>query len=321
MAAYMVLSMGAAIYGTNKDNPDSYIDGRYAAYFNGAVGVKAYNSAAYTDCFKIDVNSLTTRCYVVKNGGHKFFVEGDGDVYHYGLNYMSDSTEKEEIVDLENSLEKVMKLRGVAYRYKRNIIQNQDGNNSVSDTGTYQRTSVFEEGANIPPKLDKQLKKEEKRKKIGLIAQEVEPVVPEVVRSRFDGKKTIDYTSLVGLLVEAIQELNNEVELLKSNQNSDLKSSKQNTYNDNGMDANLSKNKPNPFNEQTVIDFYLPQSVNNATMNIYDLQGKQIKSIGIIQRGNGSITISANELQPGMYKYALIADGGIFGIETMILTK
>ena len=41
----------------------------------------------------------------------------------------------------------------------------------------------------------------------------------------------------------------------------------------------------------------------------------------IVQRENGSIVIYANEFQPGMYKYALIADGVIVGTETMILTE
>ena len=36
---------------------------------------------------------------------------------------------------------------------------------------------------------------------------------------------------------------------------------------------------------------------------------------------NGSETIYASELTPGMYKYALIADGTIVGTETMILTE
>lgn len=66
--------------------------------------------------------------------------------------------------------------------------------------------------------------------------------------------------------------------------------------------------------------FYKPIDIQLANLYINDLAGKQIKSIDIVQRENGSIIIYANELQPGMYKYSLIADGNIVGTETMILT-
>jgi hypothetical protein len=42
--------------------------------------------------------------------------------------------------------------------------------------------------------------------KMGLIAQNVEKVVPEVVMTDKDGLKAVDYASLVGLLIEAVKE-------------------------------------------------------------------------------------------------------------------
>lgn len=49
---------------------------------------------------------------------------------------------------------------------------------------------------------------------IGLVAQELELVVPEVVRTNEDGIKSVAYANLVALLVEAIKELNAKVERL-----------------------------------------------------------------------------------------------------------
>jgi hypothetical protein len=43
--------------------------------------------------------------------------------------------------------------------------------------------------------------------------------------------------------------------------------------------------------------------------------------IDINERGKSYTTISANEFQAGMYKYPLIADNQLVGIETMILTN
>jgi hypothetical protein len=51
---------------------------------------------------------------------------------------------------------------------------------------------------------------------VGLIAQEVQAVVPEAVKTDEDGMLSVAYGNLVGLLVEAIKDLNNEVKLLKA---------------------------------------------------------------------------------------------------------
>jgi len=53
------------------------------------------------------------------------------------------------------------------------------------------------------------------RRHAGLIAQEVELVLPEVVTEHENGYKTVAYGPLVGLLVEAIKELSAEVKSLK----------------------------------------------------------------------------------------------------------
>ena len=57
------------------------------------------------------------------------------------------------------------------------------------------------------------------QKDIGLIAQDIEKVVPEVVKTREDGTKGIRYDKLIGVLVEAIKELKQEVEELKNGNN------------------------------------------------------------------------------------------------------
>ncbi len=51
---------------------------------------------------------------------------------------------------------------------------------------------------------------------IGVIAQEVEKVIPEVVMTNGDGIKSVAYGNLVGLLIEAIKELKEEVNELKA---------------------------------------------------------------------------------------------------------
>lgn len=51
---------------------------------------------------------------------------------------------------------------------------------------------------------------------IGVIAQEIEKYVPEVV-TEVNGIKTVSYGNIVGLLIEAVKELNKKVEMLENN--------------------------------------------------------------------------------------------------------
>jgi hypothetical protein len=54
------------------------------------------------------------------------------------------------------------------------------------------------------------------RREAGVIAQEIEEVLPEVVVTRKDGYKAVRYEKLVPLLIEAIKELTAKVEMLES---------------------------------------------------------------------------------------------------------
>ena len=89
----------------------------------------------------------------------------------------SDKRSKENIVTVDNALDKVSKLRGVYY------------NKKDSD---------------------------EKKREVGVIAQEVKEVLPEVVTYAKDvDEYGVDYGKINGLLIEAIKDLKKEVEELK----------------------------------------------------------------------------------------------------------
>ena len=54
---------------------------------------------------------------------------------------------------------------------------------------------------------------------VGVIAQEVQKVVPEIVVERKNGFLGVDYKRLVPLLIESVKELKQEVEILKKKVN------------------------------------------------------------------------------------------------------
>jgi hypothetical protein len=47
---------------------------------------------------------------------------------------------------------------------------------------------------------------------VGVIAQEIEEVLPEIVATRLDGFKAVQYEKIVPLLIEAIKELSDQVD-------------------------------------------------------------------------------------------------------------
>jgi len=71
----------------------------------------------------------------------------------------------------------------------------------------------------------------------------------------------------------------------------------------------LFQNQPNPFNDQTVISFYLPQAT-KATLSIYDVSGKLLKEIkGDYSSGMNMEEINRSDLQgAGMLYYKLSTD-------------
>jgi hypothetical protein len=50
---------------------------------------------------------------------------------------------------------------------------------------------------------------------IGVIAQEVEEIVPELVSDN-DGTKTVSYGNITALLIEAVKEQNKEINILRN---------------------------------------------------------------------------------------------------------
>ncbi|MEN8120557.1 MAG: tail fiber domain-containing protein [Bacteroidota bacterium] len=216
---------------------------------------------------------------------------------------------KSNIRNINSSLEKIKKLRPVKY----------DVN--------------FELDENLPESRKELIIKESKNK-VGFIAQEMKEVIPEVVGFDDDAKLyAIDYASIVPFLVEAIKEQQMIIESIQSeitelkNQAKDntdkLKISKISTDPDKTQGDNkntLYQNSPNPFKESTKIEYFLSDDVSNAMINIYDMNGTQLKSIDLYEKGYGNITVNGSEFNAGIYIYAFIADGQVIDTKQMILT-
>ena len=91
----------------------------------------------------------------------------------------SDKRLKDNIKPIENALDKVNKISGVTFEWNET---------SHKKTG---------------------------KKDVGVIAQEIEAILPELVDNRLNGYKAVDYPKLTALLIEAVKDLSNQVKELK----------------------------------------------------------------------------------------------------------
>ena len=108
-------------------------------------------------------------------------ITATGDVTAF---YTSDRNLKQNIVNIENSLDKVSQLNGVYYNWTKEALEK---NKHLVD-----------------------------EKEVGVIAQDVEAVLPELVATREDGSKAVRYERLCAVLIESVKELKKEIEELKS---------------------------------------------------------------------------------------------------------
>lgn len=80
----------------------------------------------------------------------------------------------------------------------------------------------------------------------------------------------------------------------------------------------LDQNVPNPFAEQTIINYYLPQNVQRAQMLFYDHNGRLINTFDLNGTGAGQLQVFANDLSNGIYQYVLVVDGEIMESKKMV---
>lgn len=162
----------------------------------------------------------------------------------------------------------------------------------------------------------------------GLVASELKEIMPELVYEGQNGELSINYIEMIPLLVESIKELKAEIATLQGGNGggvvvmsraipgaTDIEEATALTI------PMLKQNNPNPFTENTVIEYTLPETVQSANLYIYDMNGKQIEQIALTERGEASVTVNGGQLTAGMYLYSLIADGKVIDTKRMILTK
>ena len=156
----------------------------------------------------------------------------------------------------------------------------------------------------------------------GLLAQEVKELYPELVHEDAAGVMSINYIELIPILIQAVQELSEQVSVLSGSSSAARKQApKLQASNTETIVATLYQNAPNPFTEETVISYVVPTEAKQASIYIYNMLGEQLSKYDINAFGESNITISANELYAGTFLYSLVVDSKLIDTKQMIITQ
>jgi hypothetical protein len=306
---------------------NSYPSGGTGIYIQdgGQVGIYARaaqnNNNNYGGIFEASTNSKYLGIYgvvgaVTVPSGNTSSYAGyfEGNVLCYGSYVVSDARLKTKITPLASAISKLKQLKPCSYEFN-----------------------------NVYPQMNLP-----EGKQIGLLAQELQKVFPELVGNNIfpenrdrSGKiisesvssLAVNYIGLIPVIIGGVNEQQTQLEIQESEITS-LKSSidsmklilsaiKSSSL---GLNSNLSscsinQNNPNPFNQNTSIHLFVSSNIANAVVKVFNMSGTEVASYTVSTRGNSQITINANELSAGLYEYVLIADGNLIDSKKMILTN
>jgi hypothetical protein len=187
------------------------------------------------------------------------------------------------------------------------------------------------------------------RPQIGLMAQEIQEVFPQLVMEANPGELAVNYEGMIPVLLAAhneqateiekqqteitkqqaqldqqqkqINELKAVVESLANTSSGRIGTSGVNTQAVSLSDKEaivLDQNVPNPFAESTVISYSIPTDFTKAQIIFSTEDGRVVKTVDINEKGDGSLTVFAHDLTHGLYTYTLVIDGKTIDTKKMI---
>ena len=164
------------------------IAGSSGTYQDDTFVIRKYNSSSSSEdtVFKFDINDhayFKGTIYDMNNNAFYLDMNNTGDSLKVAGDIVayvsSDKRYKDNVINISSPLDKLSKINGVSFTWNEK---------SHKETG---------------------------KKDIGVIAQEIEKVLPEIVETRDNGYKAVDYPKLTALLIEAVKELSDKVKKLE----------------------------------------------------------------------------------------------------------
>lgn len=229
------------------------------------------------------------------------FYNNDTKMYtnlHIGNIYThSDARAKTNIKNIGTGLNTLMQLRPVTYTWKQRETTI-DTENTETDTEMYQ--SKNSDAVSYGPENETGLQ-------YGFLAQEVEKVLPSVVATTEEGDKLINYTAIIPLLVQSVQELQATVEAQAATIDrlqATLPAEKlQATGNNKILGCT-----PNPTSGIMTVSLQLESGVKSASIAVTSLAGNREKTVAVAD-GAESVELDLSALSSGIHIASLYVNG------------
>ena len=165
-------------------------NGTFNVFIGGWAGAPTdVNSTLWIDSYggsngtALIYGDFTNRRVAINQGSASYNLDVGGSIRGTSPVWTSsDIRWKENVTTLSNPIEKILRLRGVEFTWKRKEFKNKN----------------FPEG-----------------KQIGVIAQEMEKEFPELVSTDNEGYKNVSYEALTPILLEAVKAQQQEIQALK----------------------------------------------------------------------------------------------------------
>ncbi len=309
--------------GIGTDRPRAFLDVRYG-WRNGEWSRGDYNAIFDTrsGCYDNVVLDMAggvcnSAALIVNRGGIETFrLYANGSATANGMWLWSDKKFKSKINAIKNPLSIINQLEGKTYDMK--ITRDAEAEASY-----------------------------------GFIAQEIQEVLPELVKEGTDQTLAVNYTAIIPILTEAMKAQQKQIEA-KDQQIEELENTLQdlaNTVNEikNDLDrictegcvglniekenaeetlniptylrtAWLGQNYPNPHSGATSIQYFVPEGAERAELRVVDLQGKLILT-QTLDISLGDIEFEDARLASGVYLYSLLVDNVVVDSKRMSLKK
>jgi hypothetical protein len=298
-----------------------YTNGNSDALHSITAGVYGYNANYGVGVYGYCGNGSAIYGYSPINYYAGWF---DGNVYSSGAYVGSDRKLKKNINDFSSAMDIINKLQPKSYQYR------QDGNYKLM---------------NLPA-----------GNHYGLIAQDLEQVLPELVKeTKFDPRmahpeiKDISIPSQKNISEEKQSQITSNKNAINPNEIIDFKAVNytelipimikamqeqqqqieelkklvnklaQGQIRNVIANGTLGQNSPNPVNNSTIIQYSIPSGINSAQLLLTDNTGRTIKSVQL--DSSGLINLDASGLSNGVYNYSLIVDGKIAETKKMIVVR
>jgi len=233
----------------------------------------------------------------------------NGNVGSSGYYVFSDSAIKTNVVELQNALSDIMKLRPVSYNYNNGLYSFWKDSTITTDSNELKQASIDLDT------FGKILGTENKR--IGFIAQEVEKIYPTLVAT-IGNTHAINYVELVPVLIKGMQEQQSTIDSLNlqiQNLRQEIINWQGRSIDTNGLSkSRLFQNTPNPFDGITKISYFIDENINIsiATIEVRDIMGNLKATLALGDRsGIGEVDYDGSSLTQGYYIYTLKVNGGV----------